>query len=175
MQFCCESVSCFFSSHTFYCPCKQNNPEDQSETMPFNLESAHRTDLIDQALDLMFGDLDSGFSPANDGEDELCPVIMNEEVEEFLKLARERRMRRTGKLSYDDSLDTDSLEGVPVRLQGREWLEDDGSEFSEGEDYELPLNDCSSELPTCDHRSPIRSMDNSIESTSLTSLIRAAM
>lgn len=82
--------------------------------MPCNLESAHHTDLIDQASDLMFDDLDSGFSPANDGEDELCPVIINEEVEEFLKLARERRTRRTGKYTRDDWLDTDSLEGVPT-------------------------------------------------------------
>jgi hypothetical protein len=163
--------SCFFSSTHFIGFAKKNNPEGQSETMPSNLESVYYTDLIDQALDLIFGDLDSAnepttdISPANDGEDELCPVIMNEEVEEFLKVARERRMRRTGKDSYDDSPDADSLEGVHVGLQRSEWLEDDGSEFSEGEDYELPLNDCSSELPTCDHRLPIRSTDNSIEST----------
>lgn len=150
---------------------------------------AKHTELIDQALDMLLGDLrvahessnkDFAFPEEDECDEDYTPDIIDGEISELLKVARERRLRRSGKqASIGDPFDLDSLDGMRAPAHGTEWLENIGFDFSEGEDYEIPLNDIAQEqmpLKQSDHRSSTKSMNHPrIEATALTDLFRAAM
>eukprot|EP00980_Cylindrotheca_fusiformis_P003491 scaffold781_cov132-Cylindrotheca_fusiformis.AAC.10 len=125
--------------------------------MSITMDTA-RTDLINRAIDIMLGDLDSfhesttrPVSPQDEDETgEISPELMTKEVMDLLHVARERRLRKTVKDSFCDPFDLDSLEGSPL-MHSLEEDEDDGSdsEDSEDEEYEIPLNDAVSILESC--------------------------
>lgn len=137
-------------------------------------------DVIDIALDgFDFGTIEDLSESVVESMDEdgifkkeMDATNPDKEVAEFLRIARERRLRKQGNCPISNDVvdsDIDSLCGIRSSMRSNfndfESPEEDEEE-SDYEEYELPLND-SAEVAKS-------SKDLSMKRTSLTSMLQAA-